>query len=78
MHTREMNVSDGLDRIGYWDRVKENRIYIRVESRQSLGMNFVSLKGSSKCTIHINVYKLYEIEYINTVLLYQKKLDKMK
>ena len=51
---------------------KENRIYIRVEFRQSLGMNFFSpfqfsLKGSSKCTNHVNVHKLYAVEYINTV-----------
>ena len=26
-----------------------------------------SLKGSSKCTNHVNVHKLYEVEYINTV-----------
>ena len=26
-----------------------------------------SLKGSSKCTNHVNVYKLYAVEYINTV-----------
>ena len=51
-------------------KVKENTIYIRVEFRQSLGMNFVSpfqSKGSSKCTNHVNVYKLYAVEYINTV-----------
>ena len=26
-----------------------------------------SLKGSSKCTNHVNVPKLYAVEYINTV-----------
>ena len=26
-----------------------------------------SLKGSSKCTNHVNVHKLYAVEYINTV-----------
>ena len=26
-----------------------------------------SLKGSSKCKNHVNVYKLYAVEYINTV-----------
>ena len=26
-----------------------------------------SLKGSSKCTNHVNVHKLYVVEYINTV-----------
>ena len=25
-----------------------------------------SLKGSSKCTNHVNVHKLYAVEYINT------------
>ena len=40
----------------------ENRIYIRGEFKESLGMNFFSpfrLKGSSKCTNHVNVHKLY-------------------
>jgi len=45
----------------------ENRIYIRGEFRPSLGMIFFSLKGSSKCTNHVNVHKLYAVEYINTV-----------
>ena len=49
----------------------ENRIYIRGEFKESLGMNFLSvpfsLKGSSKCTNHVNVHKLYAVEYINTV-----------
>ena len=26
-----------------------------------------NLKGSSKCTNHVNVHKLYAVEYINTV-----------
>jgi len=26
-----------------------------------------SLKGNSKCTNHVNVHKLYAVEYINTV-----------
>ena len=26
-----------------------------------------SLKGSSKCTNHVNIHKLYAVEYINTV-----------
>jgi len=26
-----------------------------------------SLKGSSKCTNHVNVHKLYAVEYTNTV-----------
>ena len=52
--------------------IKENRIYIRVEFRQSLGMNFFRpfsvWKGvSSKCTNHVNVHKLYAVEYINKV-----------
>ena len=48
----------------------ENRIYIRVEFKESLGMNLsvpFSLKGSSKCTNHVNVHKLYAVEYMNTV-----------
>ena len=48
----------------------ENRIYIRGEFRQSRSMNFsvpFSLKGSSKCTNHVNVHKLYAVEYINIV-----------
>ena len=46
----------------------EKRIYIRGEFRESLGMIFsvpFSLKGSSKCTNHVNVHKLYAVEYIN-------------
>ena len=41
-----------------------------MEFRQSLGMNLsvpFSLKGSSKCTNHVNVHKLYAVEYINKV-----------
>jgi len=49
---------------------KENRIYIRVEFNNPsvwiLSVPF-SLKGSSKCTNHVNVHKLYAVEYINTV-----------
>ena len=41
--------------------VHRNRIY-REELKESLGM-----KGSSKCTNHVNVHKLYAVEYINTV-----------
>ncbi len=47
----------------------ENRIYIREEFKECLGMNFsvpFSLKASSKCTNHVNVHKLYAVEYINT------------
>ena len=40
----------------------ENRIIYREELKESLGM-----KGSSKCTNHVNVHKLYAVEYINTV-----------
>ena len=49
--------------------VIENIIY-REELKESLDMNFTvpfSLKGSSKCTNHVNVHKLYAVEYINTV-----------
>jgi len=48
----------------------ENRIYIREEFKESLGMNFFSPfqpERSSKCTNHINVHKLCAVEYINTV-----------
>ena len=47
----------------------ENRIYGE-ELKESLGMNFsvpFSLKGSLKCTNHVNVHKLYTVVYINTV-----------
>ena len=49
---------------------KENRIYIREEFRESLGMILFSPfqpEESSKCTNHVNVHKLYAVEYINTV-----------
>ena len=49
---------------------KENRIYIRVEFRQSFGMNFFSPfqpERDFKVTNHVNVQKLYAVEYINTV-----------
>ena len=47
-----------------WGKAKiiENRIY-REELKESLGMKFFS----SKCTNHVNVHKLYAVEYINTV-----------
>ena len=49
---------------------KENRIYIRGEFKNPsvwiLSVPF-SLKGSSKCINHVNVHKLYAVEYINTV-----------
>ena len=50
-------------------QAKVNRIYIRVEFRKSLGMNFFSpfQPESSKFTNHVNVHKLYAVEYINTV-----------
>ena len=47
----------------------EARNNIRVEFRKTLGVNFpvpFSLKGSSKCTNHVNVHKLYAVENINT------------
>ena len=52
---------------------KENRIYIRGEFRESLGRIYFSpFKPerefkTSKCTNHVNVHKLYAVEYINTV-----------
>ena len=52
----------------YNGKPKENRTYIRGEFKESLGMNFFSpFQGSSKCTNHVNVHKLYAVEYINTV-----------
>ena len=52
----------------------ENRIYIRGEFGESLGMNFFNPfpPESSKCTNHVNVHKLYAVEYIRNVnfLLY--------
>ena len=53
-----------------WQTTIENRIYIRREFKESLGMNLFSPfqpEGSSKCTNHVNVHKLYAVEYINTV-----------
>jgi len=44
----------------------ENRIY-REELKESLGMNFFSPFQPSKCINHVNVHKLYAVEYINTV-----------
>ena len=52
-----------------WERTNsiENRIY-REELKESLAVWIFSvLKGSSKCTNHVNVHKLYAVEYINTV-----------
>jgi len=49
---------------------KENRIYIRGELRKSLGMIFFSPFQSErefKVYKHVNVHKLYAVEYINTV-----------
>ena len=49
---------------------KENRIYIRGEFRQSLGMIFFSPfqpEREWKCTNNVNVHKLYAVEYNNTV-----------
>ena len=52
---------------GYWELYIENRIYIREEFRESLGMNFFSPLSAWKCTNHVNVHKLYAVDYINTV-----------
>ena len=47
---------------------KENRLYIRVEFRQSLGMNFFcSFQPEREFKVNVNVHKLYAVEYINTV-----------
>ena len=56
-------------RIWGWTTTIENRRY-REELKESLGMNFFSpfaWKGSSKCTNHVNVHKLYAVKYNNTV-----------
>ena len=50
-----------------WQNQRE-RIYVRGEFKESLGMNFLSpFQGSSKCTNHVNVHKLYAVEYSITV-----------
>ena len=41
--------------------IKENRMYIRVEFRKSLGMNFFSPFQPER------EFKVYKVEYINTV-----------
>ena len=48
--------------------VKPKRIeYKLVEFRKSLGMNFFSpFQPERECTNHVNVHKLYAVEYINT------------
>jgi len=50
---------------------KENRIYILEWNLDNPSIWIVSvpfsLKGSSKCTNHVNVHKLHAVEYINTV-----------
>ena len=46
---------------------KENRIYNRVEFRQSIGMTFLSVPFRVQSVNDINVHKLYAVEYINTV-----------
>ena len=43
------------------------RHYAIIENRIWIFFVPFSLKGSSKCTNHINVHKLYAVEYINTV-----------
>ena len=48
----------------------ENRIYREVNLKNLSVWIFsvpFSLKGSSKCTNHVNVHKLYAVEYNNTV-----------
>ena len=48
----------------------ENRIYIRGEFKESLGMNIFSPfqpEREFKVYKHVNVHKLYAVEYINTV-----------
>ena len=66
-------IAKGWLKLKSWDRwlkAKENRIYIRVKFKNPslwiLSVPF-SLKGSSKCTNHVNVHKLYAVEYIKTV-----------
>ena len=47
------------------DWTKENRIYIRGEFKESLGMNFFSPfqpERQLKCTNHVNAHKLYAVE----------------
>ena len=74
--TRKKTVSPNcVSRIFYFLRLfsvltTEQRIYIEgnlnIPSVWILSVPF-SLKGSSKCTIHVNVHKLYAVEYNNTV-----------
>ena len=55
----------------HWVVCKENRIYILERNLENLSVWIFSvpfsLKESSKCTNQVNVYKLYAVEYINTV-----------
>ena len=58
--------------VGSWMGEGSKRIeYILVWNLENPSLWFFSvpfsLKGSSKCTNHVNVYKLYAVEYINTV-----------
>ncbi len=59
--------------IFFRDAQQPKRIeYILEWNLESFGMNLsvpFSLKGSSKCTNHVNVRKLYAVEYINTCSL---------
>ena len=52
-------------------RTIENRIYIREELKESLGMNcfspFQPEREFKVYTNHVNVHKLYAVEYINIV-----------
>ena len=46
----------------------QNRICIRGEFKESLGMNFIiPFQPERECTNHVNVHKLYAVEYINTI-----------
>ena len=47
----------------------ENRIYIRGEFKESLGMNFFSpFQPEREFKVnHVNVHKIYAVEYITTV-----------
>ena len=41
--------------------------YILEGNLENLSVWIFSLKGSLKCTNHVNVHKLYAVEYNNTV-----------
>ena len=49
-------------------KLKSKRIeYILEWNLDNPSVWIFSLKGSSKCTNHVNVHKMYAVEYINTV-----------